>query len=144
MLPITTALVPTVSRFLNDDWNNLFDWSNRPISHQTSTLPPVNFQDSSDSIIIQMAIPGLDKSNFEVQLNDQLLTIKVEASESKQSDNYILREFNYHSFTRSFSFDENELETENIEATYNRGMLTLMLPKKEKSQVQPNKIIEIK
>jgi len=147
MLPITTTLVPTVSRFLNDDWNNLLEWTDRHITHTLSTSPPVNSQATPDSIIIEMAVPGMKKSDFDIQLNQNEIIIKVQSSTSTahtQSDVTTLkREYDYSAFRRSFAFEDSSIDTESIGAFYQNGILRITLPKKESSKVQ-NKNIEIK
>ncbi len=145
MLPINSTLVPTVSRFLNDDWNHLFDWSDRPLAHLSSSLPPVNFKDTDESIIIHMAAPGMDKSDFDIQLKEHQITISAESANTPSDDDtYLKREYNYHSFSRSFAIEESLIDRDKIEAKYHDGILTITLPKKEKSSLKSHKNIEVK
>jgi HSP20 family protein len=81
---------------------------------------------------ITMAAPGLDKSDFKIDVNGSLITISAEKekSEEEKDEGFTRKEYNYNSFSRSFSLPEDTL-TDKIDANYVHGELKLMLPKKE-------------
>ncbi len=146
MLPVKSNLVPAVSRFFDDDWNSLFDWSNRNFSKTSSTLPAVNMKETADEFIVEMAAPGMRKEDFSIELNDNLLIIRSEmhhADESNENDNYYRREFSYQSFMRTFNLNNDLVQEANIQATYQDGILTVNLPKKETAKKKPPRTIEI-
>jgi HSP20 family protein len=82
---------------------DLMDWSNLNFSPTNTTLPAVNIRETKDDFQIEVAAPGLGKSDFKVNLENNQLVISSEHKEEKKSDkeNYTRREFSYQSFQRS-------------------------------------------
>lgn len=95
-------------------------------------FPPVNIYDNKENYVIEVAAPGLEKNDFKVQLDKNLLTISSEKKESTENKDsrQVRREFSQRSFKRSFTLDD-KIDAENIAAKYESGVLTLTLPKKE-------------
>lgn len=145
MLPVKTSLLPTVSRFFDDDWNSLFDWSNRNLTSHQSTLPSVNIQENVDNFVVELAAPGMKKEDFQVELHNNLLTIRSQIKDKKkeETENYTLREFSYQSFQRSFNLNSNVVDYSSIEAKYQEGILRLTLTKKEEAKEKPARLIKI-
>lgn len=147
MLPARNNLFPTMSNFFNDDWSSLFDWSNSNFAPAKTTLPSVNIQETGESFIVEMAAPGLKKEDFEISLNNNVLTIKSEFSEdSEHSENevsYTRKEFSYSSFQRVFNLNDRVVDHNNISASYEDGILKVSLPKKEEAKEKPARLIEI-
>ena len=87
--------------------------------------------DKGDKFVLEAELPGFDKKDININVDDNRLTITAEHSESKEEskDNYIRKERRYGSFTRSF--DVSIIKTEDIKADYKNGMLVLDLPKKD-------------
>lgn len=108
------------------------------------TLPKVNIKETADAFIVEMAVPGLKKSDFQIDLDNQVLSISTETKkESEQKDeNYTRREFGYSSFKRTFNLPETVNE-EKIHANYENGILTILLPKKEEAKQKPARTIKI-
>ncbi len=147
MLPVKTNLLPTVSRFFEDDWNNIFDWSNRNFSNNSSTLPSVNIEEDKDNFVVQVAAPGMKKEHFNIELNNNTLVIKGErkVEEKEKKDNiYVRREFNYNSFHREFNLNPQVVDTQVIDAQYNDGVLCIKIAKKEEAKEKPARKIAIK
>jgi HSP20 family protein len=97
---------------------------------------PVNIKETEKNYSIEIVAPGFEKTDFKVNLEQQLLTISAEKkSEAKQENEKQIRsEYSYRSFKRSFTLDE-KTDGTNIDAKYVNGVLTLNLPKKE--EVKP-------
>ena len=146
MLPIVKSnLLPTVSRFFDDDWNELFDWSNRNYSPTYSTLPSVNIMENPDNFIVEVAAPGMKKDDFHVELHNNLLTIKSEHSEKHEEkmEKYTRKEFSYNAFQRTFNLNNKLIDDSKIEAKYKDGILSIVLPKKEEAKEKPARSIKI-
>lgn len=98
-----------------------------------TTVPAVNVKETENSFIVEAAIPGVKKENVKVELNENVLSIssetKNEANES--NDKYTRKEYSYSSFKRSFTIDEDAINTETIDAKFADGILSIVLPKKE-------------
>lgn len=92
---------------------------------------PVNVKETEGSYVMEIIAPGFDKTDFNINLDQNLLTISAEKKmETKEStDKQIRTEYNYRSFKRSFTIDD-KTDATNIEASYINGVLTLNLPKK--------------
>lgn len=146
MLPVKSSILPTVSRFFDDDWNLLFDWSNRNFSNTATTVPSVNVRENDDEYLVEMAVPGMKKEDFQIEVNNNVLTIRSEVKneqEKKEGETYTRREFSYQSFYRSFNLNHQEVDEYKIKATYKDGILSVVLPKKEEAKPKPSRSIKI-
>lgn len=103
----------------------------RPAMRSGST-PSANIQETEKAYHIELASPGMVKKDFKIEVDEDLLTIRSEKESKKEEEGtrYTKREFNYTSFVRSFRLPE-EVDAENISASYTDGILKLEIPKKE-------------
>ena len=110
----------------------------------TFTQPSVNVKENDESFLLELAAPGLNKEDFDINVeHDQLiLTGQRTKSNEESGENFHRREFNFASFKRSFHLD-NTIDTEGISANYVDGILTVVLPKKEEARKEVKRI-EIK
>ena len=108
------------------------------------TLPKVNIRETKDAYFVDMAVPGLKKSDFHIDIDNKVLSISTEFEENNehQEDNYTRREFGYSSFKRSFSLPETVKE-DDINAEYTDGVLSIHLPKKDEAIQKPPRSIKI-
>ena len=108
------------------------------------TLPKVNIRETKDAYFVDMAVPGLKKSDFQIELDNKLLSISTEVEEKNelQEENFTRREFGYSSFKRSFSLPET-IKEDAIKAEYKDGVLSIHLPKKEEAKQKPSRSIKI-
>jgi len=146
MLPVKSNLLPTVSKFFDDDWNSLFNWSNRNFTNNQTTLPSVNIRETADEYLVEVAAPGMKKEDFQIELDNNALVIKNEVkqeSESEEGEVFTRKEFSYQSFQRSFNLNSRVVDDNNIKATYQDGILRLNLPKKEEAKKKPARQIKI-
>lgn len=137
------AIAPnTVDSMFNEFLNRDFPVSFRNGFEQKS--PAVNVAESEDAYRLEVAAPGLGKEDFEVKLDKDLLTIsaKKSASEEKTSEKYTRKEFNFFEFKRSFHLPET-VDASNIKASYENGVLNVILEKKAEAKPQPARVIEI-
>jgi HSP20 family protein len=127
-----------------DDW---FDSSLRNWRSSGATLPAVNVRETNDDFVIEVAAPGMNRDDFKVELDNNLLSISAELEEknetSDQNRTYNRREFNYQSFQRSFSLPENKVEGAKISAKYKDGILHVTVPKKEEAKIKPARQITV-
>ncbi len=133
-------------------WSSLFDdFFNRDLTSVFSqnfntgiSLPKVNIKETADAYFVEMAVPGLKKSDFQIDLENQLLSISTEVEEKSEEkeENYTRREFGYSSFKRSFTLPET-VDEEKIKANYKEGILSIHLPKKEEAKQKPPRNIKI-
>lgn len=104
----------------------------------------VNIKETPDAFSVDMAVPGLNKSNFHIDLDNQVLSISAEITEENEAkdEKYTRREFGYSSFKRSFTLPET-VDDSQIKANYQEGILSVYLPKKEEAKKKPPKRIAI-
>src|SRR5699024_5074579 len=102
-------------------------------------------KESDDGFSVEVAVPGKKKEDFEVELNNNLLTISSEGKNKKESkeENFTRCEFSYSSFKRSFSLPD-DIDASKISADYVDGIIKINLPKREELKVNPKRLIEIK
>jgi HSP20 family protein len=107
-------------------------------------VPSVNITENDKEFRIEMAAPGLDKKDFKVEVENGLLCISSEKEEetTEEKKNYTRREYSFNSFSRSFTLPENSLP-EKINASYQNGILSIVLPKKEVSVLKTAKEIQV-
>ncbi len=130
-------------RFFESD---LMDWGNSNYSSTNSTLPAVNVKETDNEFLIEVAAPGMNKKDFNVNYDNGRLTISSEhknESEEKEGNKVTRREFSYQSFQRSFTIAQNVVDADKIEASYDNGILNIKLPKREEVKPKPSKQIKI-
>jgi HSP20 family protein len=103
---------------------------------------PVNVKETEKAYVLDVVAPGFEKTDFNVKLDQNLLTISAEKKEEVKTENekQIRREFFSKSFKRSFTVDD-KVDATKIEASYINGVLTLNLPKKETVKTSATEII---
>ena len=107
-------------------------------------MPAVNIHESENEFAVELAAPGMKKSDFKIEVENGVLTVSAEKESemNEEKNNYTRKEFSYSSFKRSFTMPDS-VNTEQISATYQDGVLTLGLPKKEESKAKPVKSIKV-
>lgn len=151
-VPKSGSLASTSSNVNFPTWSNwIDDIFNRDLpSVFTSnfntgiSLPKVNIKETPDAFMVEMAAPGLKKSDFHIDLDNQVLSISTETKEEneRKEENYTRREFGYSSFKRTFNLPES-VNDEKINANYSDGILSIILPKKEEAKRKPARSIRI-
>jgi len=138
-------MFPAWSKLFNDFFDkDIFDYSNRHFSNTNTTLPAVNIKESDQGYVVEMAVPGMEKADFKLNLENNMLCIasEKESESEKTEDNYSRKEFSYQSFSRSFSLPDS-VDEGKIDAKYENGVLIINIPKKEEAKPKPARIIQI-
>jgi HSP20 family protein len=130
----------------NSNWlNKYFDSpvdSNFNFSRMLN-VPAINVKETEHEYKISIAAPGLEKQDFDIQLNQGILTISAEKTENKETNGkFSRREYNYSSWTRSFTLPEDALDGK-ILAEYKNGELRIDVPKSGKKMKQEGRKIQI-
>ena len=114
------------------------------LENYSSNLPAVNIKESEEGFELELAIPGFKKEDFNIELDNELLTISSEVKDESETkeENYTRKEFSFSSFRRSFTLPET-VDGGKINATYEDGILKLALPKKDEALPKPKRLIEI-
>ena len=108
------------------------------------SAPAVDIVETDNAYEVTADLPGMEEKNIEVKLAKGGLTIKGEKREEKEEKKkeYYLHERHIGSFERRFALPEG-VDTDKIEASFNKGVLTVKLPKKPEA-IKPEKKIEVK
>ena len=124
-----------INEFFNDDFGMNF-------LNRSHSVPSVNSLENNDSFEIDLAVPGMKKEDFTIELNDKVLVISSETSNTMENDKMRLNEFNFSSFQRSFRVPDS-VDLDKIKASYKNGILKIKLPKRKESISEPNRVINI-
>lgn len=129
---------------LSDMVNNLFDNDLGDFFGKRFSDPSANIIENSDSFQLEIAAPGLNKEDFKINLENNILTISAELEDQKREDgkNYTRKEFYYGSFSRAFTLPKT-IDLDKIRADYENGILKVELPKKDEAKVELKKQIPI-
>ncbi|HQB37293.1 MAG TPA: Hsp20/alpha crystallin family protein [Bacteroidales bacterium] len=139
-------MLPTIARrtfspFLSE----LFDDDFFPvISSRVGSMPAANIKENEKNYTLELAVPGMDKKDLKIDINDDVLVISSESTkeEEEEKEGYKRKEFSYSSFCRSFYIPEN-VNREKIGASYKDGVLSIELPKMEEEKNKITRKIKI-
>jgi len=137
--------LPSVFHDFFKPWDKWFDTNGGSLTQMQLTIPAVNITEKQDRYEISLAAPGMKKDDFDIDVEGNMLTISAETEQQKEEkeQKHTRREFNYTSFSRSFTLPEGVVR-DKIDATYENGLLRLMLPKTEEAKKPASKHISVK
>ena len=129
---------------LQNRMNSIFQEFNRGDGDVMSTaafVPPVDVYEDEHKVVLKLEVPGMKESDLDIQLENNVLTVKGERKFEKEEkeENFHRIERRYGSFYRAFSLP-NTVDTENVDAKYNAGVLKLELKKKPEAQPKQIKV----
>jgi HSP20 family protein len=126
---------------LFDDFDKNFMFRNNEVK---GLVPSVNIRENDDNFLLELAAPGMQKEDFTIRLNNNVLTVSAESKveDEEKTEKFTRREFSYGTFSRSFSLPKS-IDLEKIKADYNNGILALTLPKREESKAVIDREIAI-
>lgn len=128
-----------IDDFIGSDWN-------LKVPSFSSTMPAVNIKELDSQFEIELAVPGKKKDDFEIEVENGILSISSSQEEEQQVNEkgkFTRREFSYTSFRRSFTLPDS-VDPKKIDARYADGVLQVLLPKHKEAQPQPKKLIKIR
>jgi HSP20 family protein len=142
------------SNYLMPEFNHLFDnvlgrdyflTPDKFFNQADCSQPLVNVKESNDDYVVEVAAPGLKKDQFNVTVENGILTISATQNEEQKQneDAYTSREFHYSSFERSFRLPKNKVDESSIKANYHDGILEVFIAKKEEVKPKPKRLIKI-
>ncbi len=129
---------------MGNDFRNFFDDFEAKFPKNWHASIRTDIIEKEDAYLLEAELPGFDKDQIDIRLEGDYLTVKAQREETNeekdQAGNYIHRERQYGSFSRSFRIDG--VDTEKIKADFEKGLLRITLPKK-KEQEGANRKIDI-
>src|SRR5690606_29861894 len=111
----------------------------------SDTIPAVNIKELEKAFALELAVPGMKKEDFKIELDKDVLTVSDEVSDeskAEQDAQYSRRAFKYASFKRVFTLPK-AIDKDQINASYTDGVLNLTLPKLEAALPAPKRLVEI-
>ncbi len=141
-------MLPTISRrSYRPLWSGFFDDDLFPVfsTQSSSSMPPVNIREDEKYYVLELAVPGIEKKDLKIDINEDALTVSSESKsehEKEEDDGYKRREFSYSSFSRTFYIPEN-VDREKIQANCRDGILSVSLPKRESEKSKISKEVKI-
>lgn len=106
------------------------------LNYERFSIPKVNIKENLSTFVIDLAVPGLSKDSFDIEIEKEVLKVssnvspKEESTDTNTKTQFTRKEFNYSSFARSFNLPE-AVNVEDVKASYFDGILSISLPKKE-------------
>jgi HSP20 family protein len=128
-----------VNPFFSDVYNLLND---SVLSDKFAVrTPAVNIAETENEFEVELAVPGLKKEDFKINLEKNVLTVSAEkkAEEVNENKKFSKREYSYSSFARSFTLPQSA-DQNKIEADYTDGILKLTIAKKEEAKIVTREI----
>lgn len=121
---------------LSDMLNEMFDRNfNTGFERKCGCVPATNIMEKDNSYMIELAVPGMKKDDFKLEMENNILSVVFEKKEEEKPEGeYLQREFHMEEFTRSFTLPETA-DSENIKARYDNGILVITIPKMEKAKL---------
>jgi HSP20 family protein len=134
---------PVISDIIED----VFGRGMTQFRNEETSVPKVNIKETDNKYQVELAVPGVNKEDLHIDLEDNLLSISAEKQDEKEEKEedgkFSRREFSYTSFKRVFTLPENA-NADKINAEYKDGILCLDIPKKEEKKNKTSKNIKIK
>ena len=140
-----TPMMRRNAAWLPSVFNDLFDTDFMPKAN--ATAPAINVKETDKAYTVELAAPGMTKSDFNVHINDEgNLIIKMEKKqENKEEDKsarYLRREFSYTKFEQTLILPD-DVKKDDIVARVENGVLTVELPKIVEEKAKVSRQIEI-
>lgn len=123
--------------FFEDFINNLFG------SNIYTDIPPYNIVDNDKEFLIEFSVPGFDKKDFLLEVEENNLKVSKLSKNNKPENNFFKRQFNYSQFEKNFTIPE-EVNIEKINSKYENGILKIFLPKIKEFKQTKIKSIQVK
>lgn len=140
LVKVNNPIAKSFDGLLNDLFNEMPSFG-KNLREDVFAFPPVNITENVNAYQLDVAVPGMEKTDFNLKLDNNILTISTEKKEEAKDETAksIRREFSYKAFKRSFTLDE-KIDAANIAAKYENGILKVVLPKKEETKAAAKEI----
>lgn len=141
LVKVNNPVAKSLDGFFQDFFPEFSPAFNRGFRSDWNAIPPVNILEKGNAYQLELVAAGFQKSDFNIHLEGNLLTIHAETKEAVKDEQakQIRREFQLKSFKRSFTLDD-KIDAAGIVARYENGVLLVTLPKKEADQIAPKQI----
>ncbi len=139
--------LPSVLNDFFRPWESVFDTNGGALLSTLNpiNIPAVNIVENKNNYEVSMAAPGMKKDDFRIDVEGNTLSISAETEEKKEEkeEKFTRKEYNYNSFSRSFTLPD-WVNKDKIDASYENGLLRLVLPKTEEAKKIASRHIAVK
>lgn len=118
---------------------DFFDFDNGFFTSRLgANVPMANITETSKEYVLELAAPGLERKDFNVEVDNHILKISAQKEEEKKEKEgeYSRREYSFNSFSRSFALPS-DVKEGSIDAKYENGVLRIAIPKVKETPVKP-------
>ena len=128
--------------------NSLFDgfFADPMFNVNTTNRMCTDIKEKDNGYELDMEVPGFDKEDLKLNLEDGYLTISAEhktSNDKKDEDGHIIRQERYYGSTKRSFYVGDQITKEDIQAKYDKGILNIFVPKKEVKKIEGGQVIEI-
>lgn len=135
LIKTQSSFLPIIfDEFFKNNWNG-----NAP----NNSYPSTNIKENDKHYVLELAIPGKSNKDFNIDIENRILSISTLNADQTSDYNYNIQEFNYSSFNKSYDLPDS-IELEKVDSFYRNGVLSITLPKREEYQSISKKIISVK
>lgn len=133
--------ISSLRKEMDNLWSRFFGETSFPMYSSQEWMPTIDISEAKDKLIIKAELPGMDVKDVSVTVSGDLLTIKGEKKqeEEKKDEHFYCCESYHGSFQRSIRLPVN-VTTEKVDATFDKGILKVTLPKTEEAKKKEIKI----
>jgi len=141
LVKVNNPVLKSFDNLMNEFFHELPVNFGKSVREDFLAFPPVNITENATAYYLQLAIPGFEKTDFSIKLENSLLTISATKKEEGKDETAktIRTEFTQKAFKRSFTVDE-KIDSSTIAAKYENGILHVELPKKEQEKATTKEI----
>ena len=127
---------------------SLFDdfFTDSMFNSNTTNVMSTDIREKDNGYLLDMEVPGFNKEDLKLELKDGYLTISAEhktTNDEKDNDGHIIRQERYYGSSKRSFYVGDQIEKQDIQAKYDKGILSIFVPKKEVKQIENNQTIEI-
>ena len=127
---------------------SLFDdfFTDSMFNSNTTNVMSTDIREKDNGYLLDMEVPGFNKEDLKLELKDGYLTVSAEhktTNDEKDNDGHIIRQERYYGSSKRSFYVGDQIEKQDIQAKYDKGILIIFVPKKEVKQIENNQTIEI-
>lgn len=118
---------------------DMFDFDSNLVPTRLGiTVPTANIKETPKEFKLELAAPGLERNDFNIEIDNHTMTVSAEKEHQKDEDGegYSKMEYSFNSFRRTFSLPEN-IKEDKVEAKYEKGVLKIRIPKEKETELKP-------
>lgn len=133
-----------IERWFEEEWPEIFEWPEKPFYFPELRTPRMDIYEEKGNVIAEVELPGVDPKDIDIEVKDNLLKVEAKKEEKKEEKEkgYYRKEISKGYYKRVVPLPV-EVKGEKAEASYENGLLKIVIPKVEKKK-EEKKGIKVK